>query len=332
MLKFWTIFEQGFFKYCFRQTKKAVNLSVQSPGFFQIALTQKIMKKLFFFCLLSSFFSLSAQTLEEKAAEATCACLKSLPKVTEDAYTNCMGSSLANALAENPDKKQVKKKIKNVNRMLETLKAIQANLDQTCKVEIVKDPVIAKRDSVYKSYPSTESRELYLTGKKFMEKEKYREAIPFFEKAVSEAPNFVLAWDDMAKSYRNLEDYTNAVKYYEKSLEVFPQGEFALLNGAVAYVKMNNYSKGREFYSKLAEYYPKSGEGYFGLGRIYALQEDNENALHNFCRALKIYHSENSDYKKDAEMLIASIYQDMKKKGQEDRFIKIVQEYGINFK
>ncbi len=290
------------------------------------------MKKLILFFTCLSFLNFSAQSLEDRVADETCKCIRNLPSVTEDAYTDCMGTALANALAESDDKKLIRKKVKNVDRMLETLKTVQARLDTTCDVKVLRDPIIAKRDSVYSSHPSAKSMELYRSGKKLMEKSNFREAISYFEKAVVESPNYVLALDDMAKSYRELQEYDTAVKYYEKSLAVFPEGEFALMNGAVAYMKMKNFPPAKELYTKLAAYYPENAEGYFGLGQVNLLLEDHEHALRNMCKALRIYHETQNPYLKDAQVFVSAIYQEMEKKGNGAQALKIAEEYGIKLK
>lgn len=290
------------------------------------------MKKLILLLSLLSFMAVPAQTLEDRVADETCKCLRNLSVVTEEAYQDCMGTALANGLAESTDKKMVRKKVKNVDRMLETLKTVQAKLDKTCPVRVLQDPIIEKRDSVYSSHPNAKSMELYKSGKDLMEKSKFREAIAYFEKAETESPNYVLVLDDMAKSYRELKEYDTAVKYYEKSLAVFPEGDFALMNGAVAYVKLKNYARAEELYTKLSAYYPENPEGYFGLGQVNFLQEENEPALRNMCKALRIYHETENPYLKDAQVFVSAIYQDMEKQGNGAQALKIAEEFGIKLK
>jgi tetratricopeptide (TPR) repeat protein len=154
-------------------------------------------------------------------------------------------------------------------------------------------------------------------------------AIESFQLALKEDPNFVLALDDMAVSYRQLNDYDNAIKYYKKSLEIYPEGNFALMNIGVAYTFKSDYKTAISYYEKLIQYHPDNAEGYFGAGKNYFMLKDDEKALDNLFLAHIIYTSENSEYAKDSEQLIGALYQKMKSENKEDLFKKIAEKNNI---
>ena len=187
----------------------------------------------------------------------------------------------------------------------------------------------AKKDKMYSLSENKKASDFYQKGKGFMEKEDYSKAISWFKKALKEDPNFILALDDIAASYRRKEDFSTALNYYERSLALFPEGDFSLTNVAVIYSLIGKYDKSITCYSKLMQYYPDSAEGYFGLARIYVMQDEPEKALRYIFQAHRIYLRDSSDYSKDAEAIEKIILQMLQKLNRENFYHKIAKEYGF---
>ncbi|MGG9972319.1 tetratricopeptide repeat protein [Ferruginibacter sp. SUN002] len=170
----------------------------------------------------------------------------------------------------------------------------------------------------------------YNDGVDYMQKEKYKEALAHFEKAVKIDDKFAFAWDNIGLCNRRLGKLDDALKAYNKSLQISPLGKTPLQNIPVVYEFKKDYDKALKGYSDMLSVYPTDPESYYGMGRIYLLyKEDFENGLQNMCKAYNLYIEQNSPYRVDAEKNIQYIYGKMKAAGNEDRFNKILKENNI---
>jgi len=268
------------------------------------------------------------QNLEQKAAIKSCECISKLKEVTNEKYRECIANSLAKSATEINATNHLKQ-ISTVDGIKNALKNVDSIVQATCLLESKNN--LQKKKDLYYSYSKNESaRNAYIIGKDFMNDKKYDLAIESFSIAIKNDKNSVLVNDDIAVCYRQLNDYDNAIKYYKKSLSIFPEGDFALKNIGVVYTLKSDFKTSNEYYQKLINFYPADAEGYYGLGKNLILLEELEKALINIINAHKIYLKENSAYAKDTETLENIIYQEMKKKGEEQKFIKIANENGIN--
>lgn len=267
------------------------------------------------------------QRLEQNAAINSCECISKLKEVTDEKYRECISNSLAKSATE-VNAATYLKQISTVDGMKSALKKVDSLVKATCLLENKNN--LEKKKDLHYSYSKNESaRNAYIIGKDFMKDKKYDLAIESFEIALKNDKNFVLANDDIAVCYRQMNDYDSAIKYYKKSLSIFPEGDFALKNIGVVYTLKSDFKISNEYYQKLINFYPTDAEGYYGLGKNLILLEELEKALLNILKAHKIYLKENSAYAKDAETLESIIYQEMKKKGEEQKFIDIANENGI---
>lgn len=176
-----------------------------------------------------------------------------------------------------------------------------------------------------------EALDNYKSGLSESRKENYKEAIEYYKKAVKIDPNFAFAYDNMGICYRRLEKYDLAIDSYEKSLKINPNGLMPLQNIAVAYSYKKEYEKAVKTYEKLAKIEPNNPEVFYGIGQMYAFHlNDSEKGLDNMCKAYKIYTEQKSAYRSDAEKIIQTIYDQMKKAGKEEAFNKILAANNIN--
>lgn len=191
-----------------------------------------------------------------------------------------------------------------------------------------------RQDKVSEYSMSTDRLALsqYYKGIDYLDKENYKEALSWFEKAVVSDPKFAFAWDNVGFCSRQLEKYDRALEAYQKSLAIDPKGKMPLQNIPVVYQFKNDFDKAIIAYQKLQEVYPGDPEGYFGIGRMYLLKSDLEKGLDNMCKAYNLYVESNSPYRVDAQTIISSIYGEMKKNGQEELFNKILKNNHISMK
>ncbi len=166
----------------------------------------------------------------------------------------------------------------------------------------------------------------YYLGIEESGKEHYEEALAHCNRAVAIDPNFAFCWDNIGVYNRKLGRYDEALKAYNKSLEVSPNGLTPLQNIPVVYEFKKEYDKAIVGYQRMIKIYKQDPEGYFGLGRMYAITGDMENALQNICKAYNLYIIFKSPYRTDAESMIGMIYREMKKDGKVKVFNKILIE------
>jgi len=287
------------------------------------------MKKKFLFSIfIASFGQIYSQAVEDKIAIKACDCLEKSSGITEDVFRDCLTASMSEVILTDNDKK-VRESINTVEGIRDMIQKVQAATVKKCPKFIPEKPE-DKSTVFYADSKNKEAQNAYTAAKDLMRAKNYKAAIENFQIALKQDPNFVLALDDIAVSYRQLDDYDNAIKYYKKSLEIFPEGDYALMNIGVVYTLKSDFKTAVEYYEKLIKYQPYNAEGYFGAGKNYFALNDDEKALNNIFTAHRIYTNDKSDYTKDTEMLMGMIYQKMKKENKEDLFKKIAAANNIN--
>ena len=173
--------------------------------------------------------------------------------------------------------------------------------------------------------------ELYSKGLDEMKTEKFAKAIEYLEKSLKEDPEFAFSWDNLGLCYRKVDNYEKALESYKKSLEIDPNGLMPLQNIAIVYQFKKEYQNAIKAYEKLAVLDKNNPKIYYGIGNIYATNlNDYRNGLDNMCKAYLIYIEQKSPYRTDAEKIINSIYQEMKKQGKEDEFNEILKANKIS--
>lgn len=288
------------------------------------------MKKAFLVLLIifNSHIALS-QSIEEKIAKQACDCLDKTTTITEEIYTSCLSTAMADVVLKDNDKK-VRESINTVDAIQSLLEKSNAILSKTCdKISKNDSKAESKSNPFYSESKNEQAQNSYIIAKDFMHAQDYKLAIESLQMALKKDPKFVLALDDIAMCYRQLKDYDNAIKYYKKSLEVYPEGDFALVNIGVVYTLKSDFKTALAYYEKLIKYDPNNAEGYFGAGKSNFALNNDEKALDQIFKAHIIYTTDKSDYIKDTETLMGAIYQKMKKENKEEVFKKIAAENNI---
>lgn len=169
----------------------------------------------------------------------------------------------------------------------------------------------------------------YNEGINFFKKGNYKKALPKFKKAVKADKNFAFAWDNLGMCQRKEGKYKEAIESYNESLRLDPIGRMPLMNIPVAYEYLNDYDNAILAYKKFSEIYPKDPEGFYGIGRMYHVKGNYNDALENTFKSYLLYKEMQSPYVKDAERNIAIFYNEMKDKGMLETFNKIAEKYNI---
>jgi len=173
--------------------------------------------------------------------------------------------------------------------------------------------------------------EWYSKGLKEYNAENYNGAITLFQQAVIADSTFAFAWDNLGICYRKINDFDNAIVAYKRSLAIDPKGLMPLQNIAVAYRYKKEYKNAIDAYMRLSEIDQNNPEVYYGLGETYTFYvNDIEKGLDNMCKAYNLYVAHSSPYRTDAEKIISSIYNEMKKQNKLERFNEILKANHIN--
>ena len=270
----------------------------------------------------------TAQTTAEQIAVKACKCLETKNDITEEETQGCVSTAMAEVIMASSDTK-VRESINTVEGIQDLLQNVFAILPKQCA--LAKDTALQLKEEQFYSNSNIESAQgFYTIGKDFMKTSQFDFAIESFKNAIKEDSKFVLAYDDLAFSYRKKDDFKNAIKYYKKSLEIFPEGKFALTNIGVAYSLKKDDKNAVIYYEKYIQYYSNDAEGYYGAGKGQLMQNELEKALNHLIKAYKIYFYEKSDYLKDAEQLIGIIHGKLEAQNRGEVFVRIAKEHGIN--
>ncbi len=171
----------------------------------------------------------------------------------------------------------------------------------------------------------------YDKGIEALKENNFKAALPHFQEAVKIDADFAFAWDNVGICYRNLGEIDKAIDAYKTSLFIEPNGITPLQNLAVAYSLKEDYDNAIIVYQKITKVYPNNPEGFYGLGRVYAgFKNDLEKGLDYMCKAYNLYAEQKSPYRTDAESMIGAIYQEMKEKGKEAKFVEILKKNNIS--
>lgn len=287
------------------------------------------MKKFIYFLLgFILAFNLQAQSIPEKIAIRACDCLYSYDTYDQirDSLKRCVSSAAAYFMTNGSAEDQ--EYLQSFQGALKTLTEVFDILPSNC-YHLRHLMVEEKQKQYYRLSAISSANEHYEKGNDFIDKGDFSNSIIELNAAIKLDYSFVNAIDKLGISYCSQGNYKDAVKSFRKSLEIFPEGDVALLNIAVAYSLLKDNKNSLKYYKELIFYYRDNPEGYFGCGKILFLKSDYENALENIFIAHKIYTQTNSEYQKESETLIRSVYSEMKEKKKLDIFTEKAKKYNI---
>jgi tetratricopeptide (TPR) repeat protein len=286
----------------------------------------------------------TAKLLSETGQNA-CACIDSISLVNKNSeelsaeISTCIDKQVSgyqltmqffHSLSEgNTNNRIVLNTNKNSTEYQRAYFKIETWLKDSCK-SLNRAVASNNKESEYSFSSDKEAIALYNKGIPYFDNENYKEALPYFEKAVQKDPKFAFAWDNIGICNRRMNNFDAAIDAYNKSLELDPKGKTPLQNIPVAYEYKKEYDKALAAYLNILKYYPDDPEAYYGAGRVYEFFKiDYEKALQYMCQCYSIYIQTKSPYRVDAEKQISYIYGKMKADGKEELFYKILKDNNI---
>jgi serine/threonine protein kinase/Tfp pilus assembly protein PilF len=135
---------------------------------------------------------------------------------------------------------------------------------------------------------SPEAYKYYAEGNKLHLQSRYREAVPYFERAISIDPEFAIAYRFMAVAYSNLGNIPKRKEYLKKAMELkdrLSEKERYLIEGTYYLTYEDTYDKARTAFTKLLEIYPDHTVALSNLALTFYMLDQYEEAIPYFERA-----------------------------------------------
>jgi len=129
----------------------------------------------------------------------------------------------------------------------------------------------------------------YDIGLVYYYRERYDQAIPYFEKAIQLKPDFAPAINGLGNAYSALGHWDKAIEAYQKIIEDVFYGtpHFALSNMALAYYQKKDYARAEKYFLEALKLSPDFVNALGGLATTYMAQGRYEEAVQKLERAVR---------------------------------------------
>ena len=191
-------------------------------------------------------------------------------KEIKDAYRNL-------ALRYHPDKDSSKGNEERFVKISDAYQILRLQHAGESKI-IPKFGDIYPEDAVY-SYEEAE---------KLLLKQKYGEAIVFFDKTLEKLPRYVKAWLKKGDALSSLKRYDEALYCYEKALHINPESVDAWNLKGVCLSDLKRYEDAMESFDEVILLDPTRASTWNFKGVCFFILEKFEKALECFDRAIKL--------------------------------------------
>lgn len=111
---------------------------------------------------------------------------------------------------------------------------------------------------------------------------KFKEAIPYFKKAIEMDAKYPDPWNNVAVAYANINDLDNAISALNQSIKIYPYYPENYNNLASFYIQKNEFDKAEKLLKTAISLRPHYGKAYFNMGRIHFNKQEMEKAWENF--------------------------------------------------
>lgn len=117
---------------------------------------------------------------------------------------------------------------------------------------------------------------------------RYKEAIPYFKKAIQMDNSYPDPCNNLAVCYSHLQHLDQAIDALKQGLQINPYYPEGYNNLASFYLRKKEYQKAEKCLTTALRLRPHYGKAYFNLGRMHAEQNQNDKALEYFKKACTI--------------------------------------------
>ena len=129
---------------------------------------------------------------------------------------------------------------------------------------------------------------LHLRGKAYAKQKDYEHAIQDYTKALKLSKNNELVLLDRAAAYVYTDNLRRALRDYSRLLRINPENSKASYGRALVRVKQKSYSAALKDFQNTVDSDPNYSNAYLQMGRIYAADDKNEEAIEAFTKAVRI--------------------------------------------
>jgi tetratricopeptide (TPR) repeat protein len=165
------------------------------------------------------------------------------------------------------------------------VKCIQLKKGNRMHLKILTLTFIALAVGVSAKAATTE--DYMLSGSKYIQEKKYKEAARDFETAVQLAPDNADANRLLGLSLAKLGDLDRAAQYSEKAASLKPNYAVYYILGLI-YANQSSYGKAETAYGKALEQNPKSYEAWHQLGKVHATTLSFDKAIEAYSKAVSL--------------------------------------------
>ena len=134
---------------------------------------------------------------------------------------------------------------------------------------------------------SSEALDLFLQGRDLAEKIRFQEALPYFQEAVEEDPNFAMAHLNLAFSQNTADGFFESIKRAAELADGASPGEQLWIRGTEAGIN-GRPTEQREYYKKLVDAYPNDERAHNLLGNQYFGQREYALAIAAYEKSIDI--------------------------------------------
>jgi tetratricopeptide (TPR) repeat protein len=128
------------------------------------------------------------------------------------------------------------------------------------------------------------------------------DSVKLYERVTKAYPDFYLGYISLGASYRIAKRYDDAIAAYQKAIDIKPIGNTYGLIAQIS-AETNHLSLAVAQFTEAIKMDPTDPELHYGLGQVYALMNDTENAMKEYETALSVAGTENSAYQRLARRI-----------------------------
>jgi len=149
---------------------------------------------------------------------------------------------------------------------------------------------------------------------------KNQEAIDLLKQAISEYPDFMLAYNELGVQYLAVGDLAKAEDSLSSALKIKPDAFEPLMNYGITLVRINRFAEAIPQLRAAIKQKEQSAVGHFYLGRALAYQKRYDDAIPELNLAIQL----GGDQMKEGHRYLAAIYSE---KGDKQRAISELETY-----
>lgn len=118
--------------------------------------------------------------------------------------------------------------------------------------------------------------------------QKFQEAVPEFQKALTNNPDNQASYFYLGACYHNLRNYNGAITNYNKAIALDPAFYMAYLNRSTLYMASNQMDLSLKDVNFVIEKEPQNVQAYMNRGNVYFRQKEWASALNDFVIVAKL--------------------------------------------